>query len=57
MYYKGIDSFTKKPVTIAKGMRDQKIQPASMQFFKPENWFAIRLNRNSVDGSTSWALA
>jgi uncharacterized radical SAM protein YgiQ len=42
MYYTGIDPFTKKPVTIARGMRDRKMQRALMQFFKPENWFTVR---------------
>jgi hypothetical protein len=41
-YYTGIDPFTKKPVTVAKGMRDRKMQRALMQFFKPENWFTVR---------------
>jgi radical SAM superfamily enzyme YgiQ (UPF0313 family) len=42
MYYTGIDPFTKKPVTIARGMRDRKMQRALMQFFKPENYFEVR---------------
>ena len=42
MYYTGIDPFAKKPVRIAKGMRDRKMQRALMQFFKPENYFAVR---------------
>ena len=42
LYYTGIDPFTKKPVHVAKNMRDRKMQPALMQFFKPENWFAVR---------------
>jgi radical SAM superfamily enzyme YgiQ (UPF0313 family) len=42
MYYTGIDPFTKKPVQVAKGMRDRKLQRALMQFFKPENWFTVR---------------
>lgn len=42
MYYTGIDPFTKKPVTIARGLRDRKLQRALMQFFKPENWFLVR---------------
>jgi uncharacterized radical SAM protein YgiQ len=42
MYYTGIDPFTKKPVRIAKGMRDRKMQRALMQFFKPENYFEVR---------------
>jgi uncharacterized radical SAM protein YgiQ len=42
LYYTGVDPFTKKPVTVAKGMRDRKMQRALMQFFKPENWFTVR---------------
>ena len=42
MYYTGIDPFTKKPVQSAKGLRDRKMQRALMQFFKPENYFAVR---------------
>ena len=42
MYYTGIDPFTKKPVPVAQGMRDRKMQRALMQFFKPENWFTVR---------------
>ncbi|WP_088252118.1 hypothetical protein [Fimbriiglobus ruber] len=32
MYYTGIDPFTKKPVAIAKGLNDRKMQRALMQF-------------------------
>lgn len=42
MYYTGMDPFTKEPVTIAKGLRDRKLQRALMQFFKAENWFLVR---------------
>jgi uncharacterized radical SAM protein YgiQ len=42
MYHTGIDPITKKPVHIAKAMRDRKIQRALMQFFKPENYFLVR---------------
>jgi uncharacterized radical SAM protein YgiQ len=42
MYYTGIDPFTKKPVRIAKQMRDRKMQRALLQFFKPENYFEVR---------------
>ena len=42
MYYTGIDPFTKKPVHIAKKLRDRKLQRALMQFFKPENYFEVR---------------
>jgi uncharacterized radical SAM protein YgiQ len=42
LYYTGIDPFTKKPVHVAKNMRDRKMQRALMQFFKPENWFTVR---------------
>ncbi len=42
MYYTGIDPFTKKPVHIAKHLRDRKLQRALMQFFKPESYFEVR---------------
>ena len=42
MYYTGIDPFTKKPVHIAKQLRDRKLQRALMQFFKPSNYFEVR---------------
>ncbi len=42
MYYTGIDPFTKKPVYIARHLRDRKLQRALMQFFKPENYFEVR---------------
>ena len=42
MYHTGLDPITKKPVHIAKAMRDRKMQRALMQFFKPENYFLVR---------------
>ncbi|MEZ6119562.1 MAG: YgiQ family radical SAM protein [Pirellulaceae bacterium] len=42
MYYTGLDPFSKKPVYVAKKMRDRKFQRALMQFFKPENYFEVR---------------
>ena len=42
MYYTGIDPFTKKPVHVARQLRDRKLQRALMQFFKPENYFEVR---------------
>ncbi|MBS0266009.1 MAG: YgiQ family radical SAM protein [Planctomycetes bacterium] len=42
MYYTGIDPFSRKPVHIAKNLRDRKLQRALMQFFKPENYFEVR---------------
>ena len=42
MYYTGLDPFTKQPVTIARHLRDRKLQRALMQFFKPENYFEVR---------------
>jgi uncharacterized radical SAM protein YgiQ len=42
LWHTGVDPFTKKPVTVARGMRDRKMQRALMQFFKPENWFTVR---------------
>lgn len=41
-YYTGIDPFTKKPVYIARQLRDRKLQRALLQFFKPENYFEVR---------------
>lgn len=42
MWYTSLDPFTKKPVTIARGLSDRKTQRALMQFFKPANYFAVR---------------
>lgn len=42
MYYTGMDPFTKKPVHIAKQLKDRKLQRALLQFFKPENYFEVR---------------
>ncbi len=42
MYYTGMDPFTKKPVYIARTLKDRKLQRALMQFFKPENYFEVR---------------
>ena len=39
---RGIDPFTKKPVHVARHLRDRKLQRALMQFFKPENYFEVR---------------
>ncbi len=42
MYYTGLDPFTKKPVLVARQLRDRKLQRALLQFFKPENYFEVR---------------
>ncbi len=42
MYHTGLDPFTKKPVHVAKFLRDRKVQRALMQFFIPENYFVVR---------------
>ena len=42
MYYTGIDPFTRRPVQVARHLRDRKLQRALMQFFKPENYFEVR---------------
>lgn len=42
MYHTGIDPFSKKPVHVARHLRDRKLQRALMQFFKPENYFEVR---------------
>lgn len=42
MYHTGLDPMTKKPVYVAKFLRDRKLQRALMQFFRPENYFLVR---------------
>jgi uncharacterized radical SAM protein YgiQ len=42
MWYTGVDPMSGREVTIARQMRDRKLQRALMQFFKPENWFEVR---------------
>ncbi len=42
MYHTGLDPITKKPVYVAKFLRDRKLQRALMQFFRPENHFLVR---------------
>ena len=42
MYHTGLDPHSKKPVAVAKHLRDRKLQRALLQFFKPENWFEVR---------------
>ena len=42
LFHTGIDPFTKKEVTVKKGLKDRKMQRALMQFFKPENYFTVR---------------
>ena len=37
-----LDRITKKPVQVARALHDRKLQRALMQFFKPENYFAVR---------------
>jgi uncharacterized radical SAM protein YgiQ len=41
MYYTGLDPRTLEPVTIARKMHDRHLQRALLQFFKPENYFAV----------------
>ena len=42
MYYTGLDPMTGEAVFVAQHLRDRKVQRALMQFFKPENYFAVR---------------
>ncbi|MBL8112513.1 MAG: YgiQ family radical SAM protein, partial [Acidobacteria bacterium] len=41
MYWTGLDPQTMKPVDTVRKLNDRKVQRALMQFFKPENWFAV----------------
>jgi uncharacterized radical SAM protein YgiQ len=42
MYYTGRNPETGEEMPVAKGLRDRKLQRALLQFFKPENYFAVR---------------
>jgi uncharacterized radical SAM protein YgiQ len=42
MYWTGLDPESMKPVQTVKKLQDRKTQRALLQFFRPENWFAVR---------------
>ena len=42
MYYTGIDPMTGDEVHVDRQLKDRKLQRALLQFFKPENYFAVR---------------
>ncbi|MFM8387113.1 MAG: YgiQ family radical SAM protein [Planctomycetia bacterium] len=42
IYHTGLDPVTMEPVPVVKRLRDRVAQRALMQFFVPENWFAVR---------------
>lgn len=42
MYFTGLDPQTMKPVDTVTKLGDRKVQRALMQFWKPENWFAVQ---------------
>jgi uncharacterized radical SAM protein YgiQ len=42
MYHTGYDPMTMQPVSVAKHLRDRKLQRALLQFFKPENYLEVR---------------
>jgi len=42
MYYTGLHPTTMKPVETVKKLKDREVQRALMQYFKPENYFAVR---------------
>jgi radical SAM superfamily enzyme YgiQ (UPF0313 family) len=41
IYHTGIDPFTLKPVNTPRRLKDRETQRALLQFFKPENYFAV----------------
>lgn len=41
VYYTGLDPHTGEEVPVARGLRDRRAQRALMQFFQPQNWFAV----------------
>src|SRR5262245_56008408 len=42
LWHSGVEPFTRQEVSVAKGLRDRKMQRTLMQFFQPENWFTVR---------------
>jgi radical SAM superfamily enzyme YgiQ (UPF0313 family) len=42
MYHTGLDPMTMRPVPVVKRLKERVAQRALMQFFEPENWFAVR---------------
>jgi hypothetical protein len=48
MYWTGLNPHSMKPVETAKKLRDRKVQRALLQFFAPENYFAVRQALESV---------
>src|SRR5688572_18934047 len=41
MYHTGLDPMTMQPVETVRKLKDREVQRALMQYFKPENWFAV----------------
>jgi uncharacterized radical SAM protein YgiQ len=41
IYHTGLDPFTMKPVSTPRRLKERETQRALLQFFKPENYFAI----------------
>jgi radical SAM superfamily enzyme YgiQ (UPF0313 family) len=41
IFWTGLDPRTLKPVPVATTLRDRSVQRALLQWFKPENWFAV----------------
>ena len=42
MHHTGLDPYTMKPVKTVRRLRDREVQRALLQFFAPENYFAVR---------------
>ena len=42
MYYTGLDPMTGKEVYVARGAHQRRLQRALMQYWKPENYAAVR---------------
>jgi hypothetical protein len=56
LWYTGLDPFTMKPVTIAKGLNDRKMQWANMQFFKLPRQSEAPGERGAETPSTGYRL-
>ncbi|MBM3986273.1 MAG: YgiQ family radical SAM protein, partial [Planctomycetes bacterium] len=48
-WYTGLDPHTLQPLPVQRKLSDRKLQRALMQFFKPENWFAVKEALEAAD--------
>ncbi|MDR1958260.1 MAG: YgiQ family radical SAM protein [Planctomycetaceae bacterium] len=51
MYYTGKNPLTGEAVHVARGMRERRIQRALLQYFKPENYYDVKMALRDFDRS------